>query len=50
MSKKKIMEDMRKTAEKWKTLAKLNPNSLVILNAQMDVLIAREMLEEKQTA
>lgn len=46
----KEKEDLRKTAEKWNMLAKLNPNSLVILNAQMDVLIAREMLEEKQTA
>ncbi len=47
---KKEKEDLKNTAEKWQVLAKLNPNSLVILNAQMDVLIARELLEEKQTA
>jgi len=47
---KKEKEDLRNTAEKWEILAKLNPNSLVILKAQIDVLIAREMLEEKQTA
>lgn len=43
-------EDFREMAQKWETLAKLNMNSLYLVNAQMDILIAREMIEAKQTA
>lgn len=46
----KEKEDIKDMAQKWETLAKLNMNSLYLVNAQMDILIAREMLEEKQTA
>lgn len=43
-------EDFGEMVQKWKTLAKLNMNSLYLVNAQMDILIAREMIETKQTA